>query len=84
MPTLRWKTTWSWLRRGRPEMVQRGFEHRIVDSLKDIPVRMISYGDNCDISFVLRRNDKKESPSKRSTAASRCKRNTFPRKTDLL
>ena len=37
-----------------------GFEHRIVDSLKDIPVRMISYGDNCDISFVLRRNDKKK------------------------
>ena len=37
-----------------------GFEHRIVDSLKDIPVRMISYGDNCDISVVLRRNDKKK------------------------
>lgn len=37
-----------------------GFKHRIVGSLKDIPVRMISYGDNCDISFVLRRDDKKK------------------------
>ena len=54
-----------------------GFEHRIIGSLKDIPVRMISYGDNCDISFVLRRNDKRKL-SKRSTAASRCKRDIFP------
>ena len=36
-----------------------GFEHQIVEALKDIPVRMISYGDNCDVSFVMRRDDKK-------------------------
>ena len=36
-----------------------GFEHQIVEALKDIPVRMISYGDNCDVSFVKRRDDKK-------------------------
>lgn len=36
-----------------------GFEHQIVGALKDIPVRMISYGDNCDVSFVMRRDDKK-------------------------
>lgn len=37
-----------------------GFEHQIVEALKDIPVRMISYGDNCDVSFVMRRDDKSE------------------------
>ena len=36
-----------------------GFEHQIVEALKDIPVRMISYGDSCDVSFVMRRDDKK-------------------------
>lgn len=37
-----------------------GFETRIVNALKDIPVRMISYGDNCDLSLVMHRNDKKQ------------------------
>ena len=37
-----------------------GFEHMIVGALKDIPMRMISYGNNCDVSFVMRRNDKKK------------------------
>lgn len=38
----------------------KGFKHRIVDSLKGIPVRMISYGDNCDVSFVMHQKDKKK------------------------
>ena len=37
-----------------------GFGNRIVSALKNIPVRMISYGDNCDISFVVHRDDKRE------------------------
>lgn len=37
-----------------------GFETRIIGALKDIPVRMISYGDNCDLSLVMHRDDKKQ------------------------
>ncbi len=36
-----------------------GVESRIVGALKGIPVRMIAYGDNGDLSFVLPRDDKK-------------------------
>ena len=32
----------------------KSFRHKIIDSLRKIPLRMISYGDNCDVSFVLR------------------------------
>ena len=37
----------------------KSFRHKIIDSLRKIP-RMISYGDNCDVSFVLRCADKKK------------------------
>ena len=36
-----------------------GFETRIMDAMKDVPVRMISYGDsNYNISFLIREEDK--------------------------
>ncbi len=38
----------------------KSFRHKIIDSLRKIPLRMISYGDNCDVSFVLRCADKKK------------------------
>lgn len=37
-----------------------GFETKVMDSMKDIPVRMISYGgSNYNISFLIREEDKK-------------------------
>ena len=37
-----------------------GFESKIIDALKDIPVRMISYGgSNYNISFLVKSEDKK-------------------------
>ena len=37
----------------------RGYESRVLDALKDIPVRMISYGgSNYNISFLVREEDK--------------------------
>ena len=37
-----------------------GFETRVMDALKDIPVRMISYGgSNYNISFLIREEDKR-------------------------
>ena len=37
-----------------------GFESRVLDAMKDIPVRMISYGgSNYNISFLLKEEDKK-------------------------
>ena len=30
----------------------KSFRHKIIDSLRKIPLRMISYGDNCDVSFL--------------------------------
>lgn len=37
-----------------------GFETRVMDAMKDIPVRMISYGgSNYNISFLVREEDKK-------------------------
>jgi aspartate kinase len=37
-----------------------GFESRAVNALKDIPVRMISYGgSNYNISFLINSKDKK-------------------------
>ena len=39
-----------------------GFESRVVDAVKDIPVRMISYGgSNYNISFLVRGEDKNRS-----------------------
>ena len=36
-----------------------GFEARIVQAMKDVPVRMISYGgSNYNISFLIRESDK--------------------------
>ena len=36
-----------------------GFESRVLGALKDIPVRMISYGgSNYNISFLLKEEDK--------------------------
>ena len=38
-----------------------GFETKVMDAMKDIPVRMISYGgSNYNISFLIRESDKKE------------------------
>ena len=37
----------------------RGFEAAVLDALRDIPVRMISYGgSNYNISFLVRKEDK--------------------------
>ncbi|MDE5627028.1 MAG: aspartate kinase, partial [Candidatus Amulumruptor sp.] len=37
----------------------RGFEADVVNALRDIPVRMISYGgSNYNISLLIRRDDK--------------------------
>jgi len=37
-----------------------GFETRVMDAMKDVPVRMISYGgSNYNISFLIREEDKK-------------------------
>ena len=38
-----------------------GFESKVVNALKDIPVRMVSYGgSNYNISFLVREDDKKQ------------------------
>lgn len=38
-----------------------GFEARALDAMKDIPVRMISFGgSNYNISFLIRESDKKK------------------------
>ena len=37
-----------------------GFEAKIMEALKDIPLRMISYGSsNNDVAFVIKNTDKK-------------------------
>lgn len=44
---------------GDLEWNNRGFEARATEALKDIPVRMISYGgSNYNISFLVRKDDK--------------------------
>lgn len=44
---------------GDLEWQNRGFEANVVNALKDIPVRMISYGgSNYNISLLVRRSDK--------------------------
>lgn len=44
---------------GDLEWQNRGFEAKALAALKDIPVRMISYGgSNCNISFLIRKEDK--------------------------
>jgi aspartate kinase len=44
---------------GDLEWQNRGFEAKALAALKDIPVRMISYGgSNCNISFLIRKDDK--------------------------
>lgn len=48
-------------------MANRGFEAKALAALKDIPVRMISYGgSNCNISFLIRKDDKVEALAKLS------------------
>ena len=37
-----------------------GFESRAMDAMRDIPVRMVSYGgSNYNISFLIKEEDKK-------------------------
>ena len=44
---------------GDLEWKNRGFEAKAIEALKDIPVRMISYGgSNYNISFLIRKEDK--------------------------
>ncbi len=44
---------------GDLEWQNRGFEAKALDALRDIPVRMISYGgSNYNISFLVRKEDK--------------------------
>ena len=44
---------------GDLEWQNRGFEAKALDALKEIPVRMISYGgSNYNISFLVRKEDK--------------------------
>ena len=44
---------------GDLEWHNRGFEAKAVDALRDIPVRMISYGgSNRNISFLVKKEDK--------------------------
>jgi aspartate kinase len=44
---------------GDLEWQNRGFEAKVIDALKDVPVRMISYGgSNYNISFLVRKEDK--------------------------
>ena len=46
---------------GDLEQSNLGFESKAVDALKDIPVRMISYGgSNYNISFLIKAKDKKK------------------------
>lgn len=52
---------------GDLEWQNRGFEAKALAALKDIPVRMISYGgSNCNISFLIRKDDKVEALAKLS------------------
>jgi aspartate kinase len=38
-----------------------GFEAKAIEAMRDIPVRMISYGgSNYNISFLIRQEDKKK------------------------
>lgn len=44
---------------GDLEWQNRGFEAEVVNALKDVPVRMISYGgSNYNISLLVRKDDK--------------------------
>ncbi len=44
---------------GSLEWNKRGFEAKAIDAVKDIPVRMISYGgSDCNISLLIRKEDK--------------------------
>lgn len=44
---------------GDLEWHNRGFESKALEALKDIPVRMVSYGgSNYNISFLVRKDDK--------------------------
>ena len=49
---------------GDLEWQNRGFEAEVVNALKEIPVRMISYGgSNYNISLLIRKEDKIRSPA---------------------
>ncbi len=44
---------------GDLEWHNRGFEAKAIDALREIPVRMISYGgSNYNISFLVKKEDK--------------------------
>ena len=44
---------------GDLEWHNRGFEAKAIDALRDIPLRMISYGgSNYNISFLVKKEDK--------------------------
>ena len=44
---------------GDLEWQNRGYESKVMTALKDIPVRMISFGgSNYNISFLVRKEDK--------------------------
>ena len=46
-----------------------GFVAKVTAALKDIPVRMISYGgSNYNVSFLIKQSDKKEALQSLSTA----------------
>lgn len=52
---------------GDLEWQNRGFEAKALDALRDIPVRMISYGgSNFNISFLIKKEDKKAALAKLS------------------
>ena len=45
---------------GNMQWEYAGFEVKIMEALKDIPLRMISYGSsNNDVAFVIKNTDKK-------------------------
>jgi len=45
---------------GNMQWEYAGFEAKIMEALKDIPLRMISYGSsNNDVAFVIKNTDKK-------------------------
>ena len=47
---------------GNMQWEYAGFEAKIMEALKDIPLRMISYGSsNNDVAFVIKNTEKKRS-----------------------
>ena len=64
----RWHRDVYCLRCGDLDWSNVGFETLATDAMKDIPVRMISYGgSNFNISFLIREEDKKRALQSLST-----------------